>query len=358
MRTDPKKFQVFISSTFEDMKQERQAAVSAVLEAGHIPAGMELFSSGNETQLETIRRWIDNSDVYLLILGGRYGSIEPKSQKSYIELEFDHAVAQGKSLFSIVIKESALEDKAKTMGLSAIERKNGAAYEAFRSRVLSMTSGFYIDTKDIKLEILKSLTEKTGDPSLLGWVRGCVELESELRSIETEEIDLLNGFKKVEPKESFNIDYPAMPSLSQRIEIQIDLIAEGYGYSSLAVTGSWADFFPLFAASFQAHFSDWNNEYSFVVNDHESRLGLAGSILRSLKAEVLPTAKIARADFERLTAYYVEAGLMSDGVGREPFTETGQRLARRVRINVLDFGKSLVVTKGELPAPIEDEIPF
>jgi hypothetical protein len=90
------------------MKDEQQAAVSAVLEGGHIRAGMELFSSGNETQLETIRRWIDNCDVYLLILGGRYGSIEPNSGKSYIEIEFDQAVAQGKSLFSIVINEAAL----------------------------------------------------------------------------------------------------------------------------------------------------------------------------------------------------------------------------------------------------------
>ena len=45
-----KKLQVFISSTYIDLKNERQAAVEAVLDAGHIPAGMELFKAGNETQ--------------------------------------------------------------------------------------------------------------------------------------------------------------------------------------------------------------------------------------------------------------------------------------------------------------------
>ncbi|WP_051007944.1 DUF4062 domain-containing protein [Psychroflexus torquis] len=67
-----KKLQVFISSTFIDLIEERQAAVQAVLSCGHIPAGMELFTAGDESQMKVIKRWIEESDVYLLILGGRY----------------------------------------------------------------------------------------------------------------------------------------------------------------------------------------------------------------------------------------------------------------------------------------------
>jgi CRP-like cAMP-binding protein len=50
------------------MRRERQAVVEAILKAGHIPAGMELFAAGDESQLETIYRWIDESDVFMLIL--------------------------------------------------------------------------------------------------------------------------------------------------------------------------------------------------------------------------------------------------------------------------------------------------
>ena len=64
-----KRFQVFVSSTYSDLIEERQAAVEAILVAGHIPAGMELFTSGDESQMEVIKQWIDESDVYLLILG-------------------------------------------------------------------------------------------------------------------------------------------------------------------------------------------------------------------------------------------------------------------------------------------------
>src|SRR5262245_57179350 len=79
-----KKLQVFVASTYKDLRVERQAAVEAILTAGHIPAGMELFTAGDESQMEVIKRWIEESDVFLLILGGRYGSLEPQSGKSYI----------------------------------------------------------------------------------------------------------------------------------------------------------------------------------------------------------------------------------------------------------------------------------
>lgn len=58
-----RRLQVFISSTYTDLKAERQAAVEAILAAGHIPAGMELFAAGSSSQLDTIKRWIDGSDV-------------------------------------------------------------------------------------------------------------------------------------------------------------------------------------------------------------------------------------------------------------------------------------------------------
>jgi hypothetical protein len=35
-----KKLHVFVSSTFSDLVPERQAAVEAILTAGHIPAGI------------------------------------------------------------------------------------------------------------------------------------------------------------------------------------------------------------------------------------------------------------------------------------------------------------------------------
>src|SRR5437763_14698654 len=115
-----KRLQVFISSTYTDLKDERQAAVSAVLKAGHIPAGMELFAAGDESQMQTIKRWIDESDIFMLILGGRYGSIEPNTSLSYMELEYDYAVETGKPFFAVVIEEVALDQKVRSRGRAFI----------------------------------------------------------------------------------------------------------------------------------------------------------------------------------------------------------------------------------------------
>jgi hypothetical protein len=103
-----KKLQVFVSSTYKDLLEERQAAVDAILTAGHIPAGMELFTSGDETQLKIIHRWIEESDVFLLILGGRYGSIETLTGKSYVQLEYEYAQKKSKKYFAAVITEHYL----------------------------------------------------------------------------------------------------------------------------------------------------------------------------------------------------------------------------------------------------------
>ncbi len=166
-----KKFQIFVSSTYTDLKEERQAAVEAILSAGHIPAGMELFSAGDESQMTVIKRWIDESDIYLLILGGRYGSIEPKSGKSYTHLEFEYALEQKKPLFSVVIKEKALDEKVVKMGRSALEDENPKLLKEFKALATSNMVEFWDDKKDIQLTIFKTLSDFIYRKDLVGWVK-------------------------------------------------------------------------------------------------------------------------------------------------------------------------------------------
>lgn len=137
-----KRLQVFVSSTHSDLILERQAAVEAILTAGHIPAGMELFTSGDESQMDVIKQWIDESDVYLLILGGRYGSIEPKTGKSYTQLEYEYALTRNKPAFACVIEESAIENRVKEQGTCVIERENPQKLKEFRDFVLTKVVRF------------------------------------------------------------------------------------------------------------------------------------------------------------------------------------------------------------------------
>lgn len=174
-----KKLQVFVSSTYEDLKHDRQAAVSAILKAGHIPAGMELFTSGDQSQMDTIRRWIDESDVYMLILGGRYGSVEPTTQVSYTELEYDYASQQGKPLFAVVISEDALEVRVREFGTSLMEKENPKQLKDFRDKALSNISSFFSDEKDIRLCVYESLSDFAANRDLKGWVSSDEVLNSQ-----------------------------------------------------------------------------------------------------------------------------------------------------------------------------------
>ncbi|WP_086347701.1 DUF4062 domain-containing protein [Candidatus Enterococcus clewellii] len=105
-----RKLQVFISSTYTDLKKERQKAVEAILSSGDIPAGMELFQAGDDSQKELIQEWIEESDVYMLLLGGRYGSVDETGQ-SYTEWEYRQAQKLGKPMFALVLTDEYLKAK-------------------------------------------------------------------------------------------------------------------------------------------------------------------------------------------------------------------------------------------------------
>ncbi|HET6840432.1 MAG TPA: DUF4062 domain-containing protein [Candidatus Angelobacter sp.] len=165
-----KRLQVFVSSTYSDLREERQAAVEAILSAGHIPAGMELFAAGDESQMEVIHQWIDESDVYLLILAGRYGSIEPKSKKSYTQLEYEYALSKEKPLFACVLNEGALNARVQKHGMDMLDEHRKELH-VFRELVKSKIVEFWDDSKDIQLAIVKKLGQLERRQDLMGWVR-------------------------------------------------------------------------------------------------------------------------------------------------------------------------------------------
>ncbi len=170
-----KKLQVFVSSTNTDLIEERQTAVEAILDAGHIPAGMELFKAG-KSQMETIKKWIDESDVYMLILGGRYGSIEEKSGKSYTQLEYEYALSKNIPVFAVVLSDSFLTQKITSHGLKNVtEQIAPDKYQAFKSLVMSKIIREVDDCKDIKIVIHSTLNEFLNEYDLIGWVRNIYE---------------------------------------------------------------------------------------------------------------------------------------------------------------------------------------
>ena len=83
-----KKYQVFISSTYKDLVDERAAVTQCLLDMGCIPVGMEQFPASNMSQMDYIKMMLDDCDYYVLILAGKYGTIDSDGI-GFTEKEYD-----------------------------------------------------------------------------------------------------------------------------------------------------------------------------------------------------------------------------------------------------------------------------
>jgi Domain of unknown function (DUF4062) len=96
MRDEPR-WRVFISHTSElrDFPKATSyvAAVErAIIAAGHVPVDMTDFPAADQAPADLCRERVRSCDVYLGVLGTRYGSpVRDKPDVSYTELEFDTA---------------------------------------------------------------------------------------------------------------------------------------------------------------------------------------------------------------------------------------------------------------------------
>lgn len=173
------KYQVFVSSTFEDLKDERKEITQAILESNCIPAGMEMFPASNRTQWEIIKNVIDESDIYLVIIAGRYGSegIDEKGNKvSYTEMEFDYAIKTGKPVIALLHEDISSLPRCKCESSQRKNRKLKNFIDKARTgRMIKKWS----NKDNIKSAALTALNAFREDEAckLNGWVQSKVAVE-------------------------------------------------------------------------------------------------------------------------------------------------------------------------------------
>ncbi|NHI75206.1 DUF4062 domain-containing protein [Lactococcus petauri] len=253
MQNLEKKYQVFISSTYTDLIEERQIVVEGILNAGHIPAGMELFHAGDETQKELISEWIEDSDIYVLILGGRYGSLDDDGM-GYTHWEYEKAKELGKPIFSLVLTEDYLNNKVTAGKIKATDLTyHDDKLVNFRNEVMSKIVSNIDNIAQIEAEVIKSINriiKKRGN-DLEGWIKGSSlkelealrkenkKLSSELVSRQGEVIvmqeklnevkdDFIGSFRFSAVKEILSNDFPVkkasnkIKKVKEKIQKQIE----------------------------------------------------------------------------------------------------------------------------------------
>lgn len=164
-----KKYQVFISSTYTDLIEERKKVQEILLMADCIPAGMEAFVAANDEQFEVIKKVIDLCDYYVLIIGGRYGSINETTGISYTEMEYDYAVSQNIPVLVFAIDETVdLPKKKKDTDAEILMKLGAFRAKAMTNRLASIWKNDTDLAGQVAISIMKAKIENVRP----GWTRG------------------------------------------------------------------------------------------------------------------------------------------------------------------------------------------
>jgi len=252
-----KRYQVFVSSTYADLKQERQRVIQALMEMDCIPAGMELFPAADDEQWAFIKRIIDDCDYYLIIIGGRYGSLTPEGI-SYTEKEFNYALERGLKIVALLHEEPDSIPVNKSDIDPALRQK----LKAFRDKVATnRLIKFWKNADELPGMVALSLSKTIKTYPAVGWVRASSvasqDMLIEINELRKENNELRTKLSNLEPsvvEEAEDIaDFDTNLTINGEIQRQ-----SGYSFYSAAWTSTltWRKLFSLLAPYLMDHPSD------------------------------------------------------------------------------------------------------
>lgn len=195
---EEKKYQIFVSSTYEDLFEARKKIIETVLSLYHFPVGMEMFSADDSEQWEIIRETIEGSDYYIIIIGHRYGSVAPTGV-SYTEMEYDYAKSLGIPVLAFI--------RDRNVGTLPSERESDPQKSASLERFIEKAKAnkmcnFWVSMDDLATQVAIALPKVMRRTPRVGWVRGDQatpkEVSNELAELSTENRNLREKIREYE----------------------------------------------------------------------------------------------------------------------------------------------------------------
>ena len=147
------RYQIFVSSTFQNLQEERQAILKSILKLNQFPAGMEIFPAANDSAWDLIEKVIKDSDYYVLVIGGKYGSMD-ETGISYTEKEYDFAVSQRIPVLAF------LHSDPETIPVGKSEKDAGLRekLETFKLKVERHHCNYWRTMDELKENVLASVS--------------------------------------------------------------------------------------------------------------------------------------------------------------------------------------------------------
>lgn len=160
-----KRYQIFISSTYKDLIEERQKVTQAILKLYHFPIGMEMFHADDKKQWCQIKNTIDMSDYYVLIVGRYCGTLIEDEGISYTEKEYDYAISKGIPVLSFIISNDA---KKESYGVESSKQQR--ALKKFIKKVKKLPCEFWHTPDQLAYQVVSALSLKFQENNRNGWI--------------------------------------------------------------------------------------------------------------------------------------------------------------------------------------------
>lgn len=365
-----KRYQVFISSTFTDLKEERRAVQDAVISMGDFPVQMESFPATDQRQMDFIGPLIEQSDYYVLIIGGRYGTVDGTGL-SFTHQEFRYAVEKGVPVLVLV---HGKPDEIASGKTESTDAGRAMLVEFIKEASQDRIRKDWKNIGELQVGVHQALVNAKRSKPRPGWIRGdtitSFEALEELNEVRKEN----EKFREKLGNLAVDIPLPKLPDAVELTTLTLLPMTTNKGTkrgSYAKIQGSWISFFPLFFSNLDVSANDWNGDFYFNIDHEDSCVTIASAIAGELATvDTTDCFKISRSTLNRLISYYTEVGLMipSGNEGQTPFTEAAQSLARRHHVvessspfTVID-GEVTVTTigssGGEFSRDLDDDLPF
>jgi len=306
-----KKYQIFISSTYEDLKEERRKVQDAILSMYHFPIGMEMFSAADEEQWEIIKETIDSSDYYVLIIANRYGTvIDNGSDKgmSYTEKEYRYAKSKGIPILVFIIDDSV--PRLKTQYDTTFESQKKLTEFIDKVKV-GRTVEWWKNADDLVSKVMNALNKAIGRSKRPGWVRTTDCLSgNELAKTKNE----IQELRKINDQLMYRpYDLPSMFIESFNLKEMKCYISQGNKvYQNITL----------------------ENEYNRSTNGHIVYFNNNNKIMHKFKDEFIMLAYTYQMNQNWIKYYYNNYGLF--------FTIRGTQNISQVQVEIKEWNTNLI----------------
>ncbi len=275
-----KKYQVFVSSTYEDLQEERKAVMEALLQMNCFPVGMEYFNAADDSQWDVITSLIDECDYYVLIVAGRYGSIEESSGKSYTQKEYEYAVKKGVPVISFVHSDVKLLPSGKVDSDASVVQK----LDDFKKEISKKLWQKWDNKDSLASAVVLSLTKLIKSKPRTGWVRYAslsAEANKQILALKEENEALKVKLKQVEDEDPKGIEIFQQGDDEVLISVSYHYIERNY----LKVRLSWNRIVSILSP---------------VLVDEASEEKMKGVFIDSIREDILTTDKNYKTNRSRI----------------------------------------------------------